>query len=497
MKAKDDWGLEAATRGIFIGGSRILTDDSYPVIDPTTEDVVGQAPEATASQVEQAVAAAQDAQPGWAATAPAERAGILRAMGRALGARREQLAPLIAAETGCLLSAAPVIVDRAVSRFERFADLLTGLRPVEHGIEIRATPAGPSLTSGQTARRPVGVVAAIAPFNFPLIGAASKIAPAIAMGNAVVFKPAPQDPLELLAFASICEEAGVPDGVVNIVTGSGVEVGRTLVSAPGVDMVSFTGSTAAGAEIYRSGADSMRRMLLELGGKGALIVRRDADLDAAVEALGRVWTYYSGQWCAAPTRAIVHRDVHDELVDRLIRLGRSLRIGDPSDPATNLGPVISDAQRTRIEQSVAGAVADGAEEVLGLEPRGGRSRGYFVSPSLLLGCRPDMPIVQNEIFGPVLSVLTYGDDDEAVELANATRFGLTNYVFSADVPTAWELARRLRSGSVLINTATPRDDMPFGGMGMSGVGRDNGMFALESYTEAQGILVASTPAPAA
>jgi len=238
-------------------------------------------------------------------------------------------------------------------------------------------------------------------------------------------------------------------------------------------------------------------MLLELGGKGALIVRRDADLDAAVEALGRVWTYYSGQWCAAPTRAIVHRDVHDELVDRLIRLGRSLRIGDPSDPATNLGPVISDAQRTRIEQSVAGAVADGAEEVLGLEPRGGRSRGYFVSPSLLLGCRPDMPIVQNEIFGPVLSVLTYGDDDEAVELANATRFGLTNYVFSADVPTAWELARRLRSGSVLINTATPRDDMPFGGMGMSGVGRDNGVFALESYSEAQGILVASTPAPAA
>src|SRR5690606_35571531 len=162
-------------------------------------------------------------------------------------------------------------------------------------------------------------------------------------------KPAPQDPLELLAFASICEEAGVPDGVVNIVTGSGVEVGRTLVSAPGVDMVSFSGSTAAGAEIYRSGADSMRRLLLELGGKGALIVRRDADLDAAVEALGRVWTYYSGQWCAAPTRAIVHRDVHDELVDRLIRLGRSLRIGDPSDPATNLVPVISDAQRTRIE----------------------------------------------------------------------------------------------------------------------------------------------------
>lgn len=491
MRAEEGWALAAASRGLFIGGQRVLTDASYPVINPATESVITQAPEATAAHVQQAVAAAKAAQSLWAEESPTARATILREIGRVLESRRAELAPLIAAETGCLLSAAPTIVDRSVARFAKFAELSTALQPIDHPIETRDTPAGRSLSFGRTARRPVGVVAAIAPFNFPLIGAASKIAPAIAMGNTVVFKPAPQDPLEILAFASICQEAGVPDGVVNIVTGSGVDVGRALIASEDVDMVSFTGSTGAGTEIYRGGADSMRRMLLELGGKGALIVREDADLDAATEALGRVWTYYSGQWCAAPTRAIVHRKVHDELVDRLVRLGRSLQVGDPCDSTTNVGPVISQTQRQKIEGSVAAAVANGAVEALSAPPRGGRDRGYFVSPALLLGCRPDMPIVQEEIFGPVLSVLTFDTDDEAIELANGTRFGLTNYLFSADVARAWELAARLRSGTVLVNTATPRDDLPFGGVGMSGVGRDNGIFALESYSEAQGILVAS------
>jgi len=481
------------TTGMLIGDTLRLGTSTYPITDPATGEIIGEAPEATPTDVADAVAAARAAQPAWGATPITERADLLRAIGRGLAARRDDLAPLVAAETGCLLSAAPGIIDRAVSRFERFAALIIEQQPIRHPVAAQTSPGGTLLTVGETAARPVGVVAAIAPFNFPMIGAASKIAPAIAMGNTVVFKPAPQDPLQILAFGAICREVGVPAGVINIVTGSRVEVGQELVASPDVDMVSFTGSTKAGSEIYRQGADHMRRHLLELGGKGALIVRADADLDAAAEALSRVWRYYSGQWCAAPTRAIVHRDIHDALVERLELIGRALRVGDQRDPDADLGPIISEPQRDRIEATVARAIADGAMEVLGHPARGGMPHGYFVAPALLTGCRPEMTVVQEEVFGPVLAVLPYSDDEEAIRLANDSRYGLTNYLFSADATRAWEMAAQLRSGSVLINTATPRDDMPFGGVGMSGLGRDNGQFALDAYSEPQGVLLATTP----
>jgi len=461
---------------------------TYPVVNPSTEQVVGLAPEATAADVADAVAAARTAFPQWSATGVADRAALLRRIGSELRARSAELGALMCAEGGCLLATAESMVERAAQRFDRFADLLLRQQPIPIAAETRPhMPPQETLAFGEISRRPHGVVACITPFNFPLIGAAAKIAPAIAMGNTVVFKPAPQDPLAVLRLGEICVDAGLPAGVVNIISGSQAETGRVLLASPDVDMVSFTGSTVAGTEIYRTGAETMRRMLLELGGKGALIVRKDADLEGAVEALSRVWTYYSGQWCAAPTRAILHRDVHAEVVERLRTLGAGLRLGDPSDPATQMGPVISSLQRDRIEAMIEGAVAAGARQLIQAPTRGGRETGFFVPPALLVDCTPDMEVVQNEVFGPVLSVQSYTEDDEAIALANDSRFGLTSYIYSGDTARAWELAPRLRSGTVLINLPAPHDGLPFGGVGMSGFGRDNGVFALESYSEPQGI----------
>lgn len=474
--------------GLYVDGLwRDGSAGAFPVHNPATQEVVGWAPEASPQDVADAVDAARRAFPEWSRTDRDRRAQLLRRIARGLRSARGTLTPLIVAESGCTVETAGGMIDRAAQRFAEFADTLLGYDAVPLLPELRTDA---SVLVGEVARRPHGVVACITPFNFPLIGAASKIAPAIAMGNTVVYKPAPQDPLAVLAFGQICHAAGMPTGVLNIVTGSGPETGQALVASPGVDMVSFTGSTLAGTEIYRAGAATMRRNLLELGGKGALIVRADADLDAAVTALARVWTYYAGQWCAAPTRAIVHRSVHDEVVARLQEVARSLRVGDPRDENTEVGPVISAAQRDRIEGMVAEAVRDGAREVVRELSPVAPTEGFYAPPALLVGCRRDMAVVQNEVFGPVLSVLSYDDDDEAVELANDSPFGLTNYVYSADVPSAWRIAAQLRSGSVLVNTSTPHANLPFGGMGLSGLGRDGGRYALEAYSEAQGVAVA-------
>lgn len=478
-------------RGMLIGGERRAgSAGSYPIYNPATEEIVGFAPEASVEDVHAAVAAAAEALPAWSATRLSVRLDALRRIAVALRARSETLATLIAAESGCLLAAAYAMVERSAQRFDRFAELASGMGSTGLAPEVRPTGSGENtLAFGEVIRRPHGVVACITPFNFPIIGAASKIAPAVVMGNTVVFKPAPQDPLAILELAEICHEIELPPGVVNIVTGSLAETGRALVAAADVDMVSFTGSTAAGVEIYRASADRMRRVLLELGGKGALIVRRDADLNAAVETLSRVWTYYSGQWCAAPTRAIVHRDVLDEVLARLTQIGRALRPGDPQDPESSMGPIISASQRDRIRAMVARAIEQGATDLIRGSVCADGEPGYFVSPVLLSNCRRDMDIVRNEVFGPVLSVLAFDDDEEAIELANDTEFGLTNYIYSADVAVARSMALRLRSGAVLVNLSTPHEGLPFGGVGMSGVGRDGGLFALEAYSEAQGVAV--------
>jgi acyl-CoA reductase-like NAD-dependent aldehyde dehydrogenase len=404
--------------------------------------------------------------------------------------RADELLPLIMAETGATISVGSQLqVPMSINRFEWYAErALKDMRIPLPPMEMEATPLAPGGLIGAVALRPpVGVVAAISPYNFPMTNMAGKVAPALAVGNTVVMKPAPQDPLAVIELARIMDEVGFPPGVVNVVTSSDAAPAAALVEAPEVDMVSFTGSTEVGVRIYEAGARTMKRLLLELGGKGPCLVFEDADLDAAVTALASTWTFHSGQICTAPTRALVQQEVYDQLVERLARLAPSLAIGPPTDPATVVGPVISAAHRDRIEAFVEAGRAEGAEVVSG-GPRPALSPGFYAAPILLAGCTPGMTPVQQEIFGPVLVALPFDDEDEAVELANGTTYGLYGYVFSTDTAKAFRVAQRLRCGNVGINTAQRNHDAPFGGFKMSGVGRDGGDFGLHAYTELQSVV---------
>jgi acyl-CoA reductase-like NAD-dependent aldehyde dehydrogenase len=464
---------------------------SYPVVNPASEKVVAEAPEASGDDVDAAVAAARAAFPAWSRTDPAERARLLRAAGARLTERTPELLPLVIAETGATARVGSLMqIPVAISRFERYAvGALTDPRIPILPQPMAPTPLAAGGLIGAVAERlPVGVVACIAPYNFPTVNMVGKIAPALAVGCTVVMKPPPQDPLCVIELAAILDEVGFPPGVVNIVTGSSPQVGAQLVAHPGVDMVSFTGSTTVGQAIYAAGAPTMKRLLMELGGKGAAVVCADADLDTAVNGIASTWAFHSGQICTAPTRAIVHRSVHDELVGRLAERAGTLRLGDPLDPGTVIGPVISATQRDRIEAHVADGIGAGAEAVVDGRRPAGPATGWYVGPTLLSGCTPDMDIVRQEVFGPVVVVLPFDDEDEAVALANDSDYGLYSYVFSADTSRAYELARQVRSGRIGINSVQPNNETPFGGFKLSGVGRDGGDFGLHAYTELQAVI---------
>jgi acyl-CoA reductase-like NAD-dependent aldehyde dehydrogenase len=476
---------------LLIGGD--WTDakgGTYPIINPATEDVVGEAPEATAEDARTAAAAAQAAQPAWAAAPREERARLLQAVADKVRARQQAWLPLIIAETGATVSVGSALqVPMCANRFERYA------RAAVQDIDISIPPAvqestplaAGGLMGALAVRQPVGVVTCITSYNFPLANMAGKVAPALAAGNTVVMKPAPQDPLAVIELARVFQEVGIPPGVVNIVTGTNPDLGATLVDDPDVNMISFTGSTAVGVRIYQSGAKTMKRLLLELGGKGACLIFDDADLDAAVAALASVWGFHSGQICTAPTRAVVQRAVYDELVERLAKTAPALTVGPPTDPATVVGPVISKAQRDRIEGYVASGVTDGADLITGGE-RPPFEKGFYVAPTLLAGCRNDMTAAREEIFGPVVVVIPFDDEQEGVAIANDSDYGLYDYVYSADSAKAFRVAKQLQAGHVGINTAQRNMDAPFGGFKMSGVGRDGGDFGLYAYTEIQSII---------
>jgi acyl-CoA reductase-like NAD-dependent aldehyde dehydrogenase len=303
----------------------------------------------------------------------------------------------------------------------------------------------------------------------------------------VVVKPAPQDPLAVVELVRILDEVGFPPGVVNLVTSSAAGPAAALVASPDVDMVSFTGSTEVGMRIAEAGARTMKRLLLELGGKGACIAFDDADLQGAVGAIGSTWSFHSGQICTAPTRAIVQRHVFEQVVDRLSGYATVLKVGDPTEPDTVVGPLISAAQRARVEGYIATGRSEGAEVVAG----GGRpahlERGFYVEPTLLTGTN-DMSVTREEIFGPVVVAVPFDDEEEAIALANDSAYGLYDYVFSADTARAMRVARALRCGHVGINTAQRHHEAPFGGFKLSGVGRDGGDYGLEAYSELQSIV---------
>ncbi|MGW1073800.1 aldehyde dehydrogenase family protein [Streptomyces sp. NPDC002537] len=483
--------------GLWIDGSWHTPEKGhYAVVNPATEKVVGEAPEATPAEVAHAVTSARAAQDGWSRTPPRERAAVLDRIADLIDGHGEELLPLLQAETGATMRVtAGLQLPVAVERFRRYArgavePAVVPLAPRSVG----GTPLAPGALLGAVAvRRPVGVVGCITSYNFPVVNLAGKVAPALAMGNAVVVKPAPQDPLCCLALGPLLREAGLPDGVFNVVTGSRPATGEALVSHPGVDMISFTGSTAVGKRIAEAAGRSMKRTLMELGGKGAAIVLGDADekvLKSAIGAVGSVWSFHSGQICTAPTRVLVHRSLYEKVVAGLQHYARTLTIGDPVDNSTVVGPLISAAQRDRVEEYISGARAEGARIAVGgrrpdLEP------GFYVAPTLVTDVTPGMTVAREELFGPVVAALPFEDDDEAVHIANSTSYGLHDYVFGADTGRAWRLAARLRCGNVGINTVQRHPETPFGGFKESGVGRDGGSFGLHAYSELQSVVWAS------
>ncbi|MEZ0065152.1 phenylacetaldehyde dehydrogenase [Streptacidiphilus sp. MAP12-20] len=471
---------------------------TYDVVNPGTEALVGAAPEASPSDVADAIAAARSAQAEWAGASPSARAALLDRIADLVLERAADFVPLLQAETGATIRVAstmqlPVVADR-FRRYARGAFEST-VEPFP-ALPVAATAlAAGGLTNAAAARRPVGVVGCITSYNFPIVNLAGKLAPALAMGNTVVAKPAPQDPLACLKLGEIFLEAGAPAGIFNVVTDSGAAAGATLVASPDVDMISFTGSTTVGRRIATDGGATMKRLLMELGGKGAAIVLEDADLGKAIQAIGSTWAFHSGQICTAPTRALVHRSRYDDVVAGLARYASRLSVGNPLLPTTVVGPVISSAHRDRVEGYISGAISEGARLVFG----GTRKEhtadspelpgaGFFVAPTLLADVTPAMTIAREEVFGPVVVVIPFEDDEEAIAIANSTEFGLYDYLFTGDTARAYALAARLRTGNVGINTAQRHPETPFGGFKQSGVGRDGGSFGLHAYSEQQALV---------
>ncbi|WP_455351180.1 aldehyde dehydrogenase family protein [Streptomyces sp. SYSU K217416] len=476
---------------LFIGGEWTEPDDGhYEVINPATEEVVGLAPEASRAQVYAAASAAREAFTAWSRTKPEERARILDRAADLMQREFEPYAALAQAESGATTATARGMqVAVAVARFRRYAK--GALEPVEDPLPPQINEAGPMGKAGVfgavAVRQPVGVVTCITSYNNPWANPAGKVAPALAMGNTVVVKPAPQDPLSVYRMAEALEEAGAPPGTVNVVTGSGAGAGEAAVDSPDVDMVSFTGSTAVGQRIAEVCGRGMKRQLMELGGKGAALVFDDADLDSAVSGIGTTFSFYSGQICTAPTRVLAQRGIHDRLVEKLAGYLGFLTVGDPAAPGTVVGPVISAAHRDRVESYVELGRKEGARLVAG-GARPSYDKGFYVAPTLFADCTNDMRVVREEIFGPVVVVVPFDDEEEGIALANDTDFGLLDYVWSGDVARAFRVARRLRAGGVGVNTIGRNMEAPFGGFKRSGVGRDVGSYALHAYSETQAIV---------
>jgi acyl-CoA reductase-like NAD-dependent aldehyde dehydrogenase len=481
-----------ATRQLLIGGEWVDgADGGYDVVNPATEEVVGTAPEASTQQALDAARAAQDAFPAWSQTRPEERAELLDRTAAALKARFDDLLPLVIAETGCTAAVGKQMqVPQAWTRFETYARLAleSNVIPLPPQ-EMPATALAPGGLMGAIARRqPVGAVACITPYNFPIVNMAGKLGPALAMGNTVVVRPASQNPLAVIELIRIMHEAGFPPGVVNVVTGSTPETGEALVETRDIDMVSFTGSTGVGTRIGEVGGRTMKRLLLELGGKGAALVFDDANLKTAITMIGSVWTFHSGQICTAPTRAIVQRGVYDQVVEGLAKMATVLKVGDPYEPDTVVGPVITAAHRDRVETYVAVGREEGGEIVAGGTRPEKPDTGFYVAPTLIAGCRPGMRVVQEEIFGPVIVAVPFDDEEEGIAIANGTDFGLYDYVFTGDTNRAFRVSKRLRAGNVGINTTQRNHHAPFGGTKFSGVGRDGGVFGLHAYSELQSVV---------
>jgi acyl-CoA reductase-like NAD-dependent aldehyde dehydrogenase len=460
---------------LYIGGDWVPStgSNSIAVVDSTTEEVIGSVPEGTVEDIDRAVAAAREAFPGWSATPVEERAALLTAVSAALGERMESLADLITHEVGM-----PLVLSQLVQ---------VGLPMAAFGSMAQVTA---DFTWEQTVgnslvvREPIGVVGAITPWNYPLHQIAAKVAPALAAGCTVALKPSEVAPLNAFVLCDIFEEVGLPAGVFNLVSGFGPVVGEAIAAHRDVDMVSFTGSTRAGKRVAEVAAATVKRVALELGGKSANVILDDADLATAVPDGVNKCYINSGQTCSALTRMLVPRDRLSEVEALATTTAESFTAGDPFDGETRLGPLVSAVQRDRVRNYIEKGVGEGATLLTGgAEAPAGLDKGYFVRPTVFSSVTRDMTIARDEIFGPVLSIIPYDTEEEAIDIANDTEYGLAGGVWSSDPDRAKAVARRLRTGQVEVNGGGFNPMAPFGGYKQSGNGREFGSFGLDEYLE--------------
>jgi aldehyde dehydrogenase (NAD+)/betaine-aldehyde dehydrogenase len=475
--------------GLFIDGESAdsAAGEARDVFEPATGEVLGRAALAGEADVDRAVDAARAALDGaWGKTPPNERSRLLHALADALAANRKELAELEARNVGKAISSVKAEVAGAVENFRFFASAVGS-------IGGRSNPVGGSLLT-YSLKEPVGVCAQIVPWNYPLLMAVWKLSPALAAGCPVVLKPDPQTPLSALRLAELATEVGFPAGSLNVVPGDGPTTGAYLVRHPGVDKVAFTGSTKTGGEIMRLCSDPIKRVSLELGGKSPSLVFADANLDDAIPS--SVWSIYyaAGQSCEARSRILVESSLYDDFVSRFADYARQIRVGDPLDPETQMGSLISTAHRDRVHGFVERARAEGAEVVAGGEP--GSGKGAFYQPTVLAAVESSMEVAQEEIFGPVVTVIPFEDEKDAIRIANDVRYGLFATVWTGDPARAHRVAARIKSGMVGVNmpfSAFP--GIPFGGYKQSGFGRELSLETLELYLETKGVLVSTSPKP--
>jgi len=462
-----------ASPQVFIDGEFHLATQAEPVLEAATGEPIGDGASGTGAEVDAAVAAARAALPQWRSASPDHRAGVLLAFAAALHARAETTDKLVTRENGMPMSlsrGANGLFPAALLGY--YAKLITET-PIE---QIRPSAIGHTIVR----REPVGVVAAIVPWNYPQALAAFKLAPALAAGCTVVLKAAPETALDALVFAEAAQECGMPPGVLNVVPG-GVETGKHLVPHPGVDKVSFTGSTAAGRIIGEVCGRLLRPVTLELGGKSAAIILDDADLDATMRGLRSVSFVNNGQTCYLGSRILAPRSRYAEVVDALADLVNGFSVGDPLDRATDIGPVVSARQRDRVLDYIEAGKSSGAKLVVGGGVPKDQPRGWFVSPTVFANVDNSDRIAQEEIFGPVLAVIPYDSDEHAIALANDSEFGLAGTVWSTDTDRATEVAREIHTGTVGINDYQLDMGAPFGGVKASGIGRELGPEGLDEF----------------
>lgn len=468
---------------LFIGGDWVpsTAEERIDVVSATTENVIATVATASQADIDRAVSAAREAfdRGPWPRMPLDERISVLTTLSEALRENNDAIADLITEEMGCPITQSRAIQVTAAQGILANALEVAARYPFE---SLRQTGSATALV----VREPVGVVAAVVPWNMPLATTMQKLAPALLAGCTLILKPAPETPLDAYMLAELLQRLGLPDGVLNVVP-AGREVSEYLISHPQVDKVAFTGSTAAGRRIASLCGHDLRRVTLELGGKSAAVILDDADLPDTVERLRLLSLRNSGQVCSLKTRLLVSKRRHDEFVDGLVELLATMPVGDPRDPATAIGPMVTARQQARVENYIQIGQEEGAKVVVGGGRPAGLETGWFVEPTLFTAVEPEMRIAQEEIFGPVLSVLTYEDEDDAIAIANNSAYGLSGAVFTSDIEHGLALARRMRTGTIELNGNVTGFQAPMGGFKCSGIGRESGWEGLDAYVELKSV----------